>query len=301
MCDFHLSCEMYYDSMQVWLLEMNCNPALHTNCEVLKEVVPRTVTETLGENVSSFNNVYLSQVQSLLVLLLWAAQQNDSSWFSDLAIEIFNKCRCGIKLLPLSSHNDFVLLHCGDTAGMSLPKQRSRTAGPLRTACSKSRSSSKRTQQAGNISGCSWMSKKCPAPSLTISSNSPGAFIHTSPPVLQPRQHLANEHATSFVSANRLVPFSGASFLSSSSATADGEVVETAQAAQFHQSKLQSNKSIPTHMTCTSQQSEVTSDLSKPEHAMPKTAIISLSSPILNDDSGMIEAGQARQLDAQSE
>lgn len=42
---------MYYDSMQVWLLEMNCNPALHTNCEVLKEVVPRTVMETLGENV----------------------------------------------------------------------------------------------------------------------------------------------------------------------------------------------------------------------------------------------------------
>lgn len=28
---------------------MNCNPALHTNCEVLKEVVPRTVAETLGQ------------------------------------------------------------------------------------------------------------------------------------------------------------------------------------------------------------------------------------------------------------
>lgn len=35
--------------LKVWLLEMNCNPALHTNCEVLKEVVPRTVVETLGE------------------------------------------------------------------------------------------------------------------------------------------------------------------------------------------------------------------------------------------------------------
>lgn len=30
-------------------MEMNCNPALHTNCEVLKEVVPSTVMETLGE------------------------------------------------------------------------------------------------------------------------------------------------------------------------------------------------------------------------------------------------------------
>lgn len=35
--------------LQVWLLEMNSNPALHTNCEVLKEVIPGVVTETLGE------------------------------------------------------------------------------------------------------------------------------------------------------------------------------------------------------------------------------------------------------------
>ncbi len=28
---------------------MNCNPALHTNCEVLKEVIPNTVVEALGE------------------------------------------------------------------------------------------------------------------------------------------------------------------------------------------------------------------------------------------------------------
>lgn len=34
---------------QVWLLEMNSNPALHTNCEVLKEVIPGVVMETLGE------------------------------------------------------------------------------------------------------------------------------------------------------------------------------------------------------------------------------------------------------------
>lgn len=35
--------------VQVWLLEMNSNPALHTNCEVLKEVIPGVVIETLGE------------------------------------------------------------------------------------------------------------------------------------------------------------------------------------------------------------------------------------------------------------
>lgn len=34
---------------QVWLLHMNCNPALHTNCEVLKEVIPSIVVGTLGQ------------------------------------------------------------------------------------------------------------------------------------------------------------------------------------------------------------------------------------------------------------
>lgn len=66
-----------YDSMQVWLLEMNCNPALHTNCEVLKEVVPKTVTETLGEDVhcngSRCNNVYVAQGQSPSLLVLQAS------------------------------------------------------------------------------------------------------------------------------------------------------------------------------------------------------------------------------------
>lgn len=45
------SSELTASSCQVWLLEMNCNPALHTNCEVLEEVVPRTVVETLGQLV----------------------------------------------------------------------------------------------------------------------------------------------------------------------------------------------------------------------------------------------------------
>lgn len=192
----------------------------------------------------------------------------DSFCFSDLVMEIFNKCRRGLKLLPLSSQNDFVLLHCGDKSSVSLTQQRSRTAGPLRTACSKSRSSSKRTQQAVNISDCSWMSTKSPASSLNISSNSTDAFV-TSPPI-----------------------------------PAYCEFLETTQGtkpAEYHQSQLDSNKGIPTHMECTWQQPDVTSDLSMPEHAMAKTAIMSLSSSMLNDDSSMIEAGQAEQMDAQNE
>ncbi|CAJ1055374.1 protein polyglycylase TTLL10 isoform X6 [Xyrichtys novacula] len=72
-CDF-----MVDEDFKVWLLEMNCNPALHTNCDVLKEVIPRTVVETL-----------------------------------DLSLEIFNKCRLRQKILPLQSQREFVLLYKG--------------------------------------------------------------------------------------------------------------------------------------------------------------------------------------------
>lgn len=156
------------------------------------------------------------------------------------------------------------------------------------------------------------MPEKCPTTSFTISPNSPGAFLHNSPPILQPKKNGANEHATSVTSPNRLGPFSGSSFLLSSLDTADGEVLETAQKTQgtepteYPQSQLQSNKPLPTHMECTWQQPVVTYDLSEPEHAMAKTAIISLSSPRLNDVSNVMaklttEAGQAKQMDAQKE
>ncbi|PKU36627.1 inactive polyglycylase ttll10 [Limosa lapponica baueri] len=32
----------------VWLLEMNANPALHTNCQVLRDIIPTVVYESLG-------------------------------------------------------------------------------------------------------------------------------------------------------------------------------------------------------------------------------------------------------------
>ncbi|XP_076022340.1 protein polyglycylase TTLL10 [Genypterus blacodes] len=72
-CDF-----MIDENFKVWLLEMNCNPALHTNCEVLKEAIPLTVVETL-----------------------------------DITLEIFNKCRLRQRILPLVSQREFVLLYSG--------------------------------------------------------------------------------------------------------------------------------------------------------------------------------------------
>lgn len=38
--------------LQVYLIEINVNPALHTNCEALKEVIPGVVEETLCKSVA---------------------------------------------------------------------------------------------------------------------------------------------------------------------------------------------------------------------------------------------------------
>ncbi|XP_069320738.1 inactive polyglycylase TTLL10 [Eulemur rufifrons] len=73
-CDFLID-----ENFKVWLLEMNSNPALHTNCEVLKEVIPGVVVETL-----------------------------------DLALETFQKSLRCQKMLPLLSQRRFVLLHNGE-------------------------------------------------------------------------------------------------------------------------------------------------------------------------------------------
>ncbi|NWH82829.1 TTL10 polyglycylase, partial [Piaya cayana] len=41
-CDFLID-----ENFKVWLLEMNSNPALHTNCKVLREIIPAVVYESL--------------------------------------------------------------------------------------------------------------------------------------------------------------------------------------------------------------------------------------------------------------
>ncbi|XP_055984305.1 inactive polyglycylase TTLL10 [Sorex fumeus] len=73
-CDFLID-----ENFKVWLLEMNSNPALHTNCEVLKNVIPTVVMETL-----------------------------------DLALETFQKSLHSQRMRPLLSQRHFVLLHNGE-------------------------------------------------------------------------------------------------------------------------------------------------------------------------------------------
>ena len=44
-------------SHQVWLIEVNVNPALHTNCATLQALVPSLLTETLGRPVLQYYNL----------------------------------------------------------------------------------------------------------------------------------------------------------------------------------------------------------------------------------------------------
>ncbi|XP_009323540.1 PREDICTED: inactive polyglycylase TTLL10 [Pygoscelis adeliae] len=77
-CDFLID-----ENFKVWLLEMNANPALHTNCEVLRDIIPTVVYESL-----------------------------------DLVLEVFNKCLKGQSVLPLDTLCHFVLLYHEDAADL---------------------------------------------------------------------------------------------------------------------------------------------------------------------------------------
>ncbi|KAM4015806.1 inactive polyglycylase TTLL10 isoform 2-T10 [Anomaloglossus baeobatrachus] len=92
-CDFLID-----DDFKVWLLEMNCNPALHTNCEVLKDVIPSVVNETL-----------------------------------DLALEIFNKSLKGHRIFPLNTQSKFILLYNGETNEQTIKFYWPRSSSPVKT------------------------------------------------------------------------------------------------------------------------------------------------------------------------
>eukprot|EP00116_Pleurobrachia_bachei_P002337 sb/3462599/ len=66
---------MLDDNLNVWLIEVNTNPALHTNCGVLEQMLPSLINETLG-----------------------------------ISIELFDKKRSGEAMFPIQSANNFELL-----------------------------------------------------------------------------------------------------------------------------------------------------------------------------------------------
>ncbi|XP_072040892.1 LOW QUALITY PROTEIN: uncharacterized protein [Amphiura filiformis] len=66
---------------KIWLIEINVNPALHTNCKELKSLLPGMIEETL-----------------------------------DIVLEINEKSRRNRPIMPLASKRNFVLLHNGSSS-----------------------------------------------------------------------------------------------------------------------------------------------------------------------------------------
>ncbi|KAK3594973.1 hypothetical protein CHS0354_019895 [Potamilus streckersoni] len=87
---------MVDSDMKVTLIEVNVNPALHINCEALKEVIPGVVEESLY-----------------------------------LTIECFEKSRRNQALLPLSSLKSFTILYCGNRPNVMIPRQ-TRSVSPVK-------------------------------------------------------------------------------------------------------------------------------------------------------------------------
>ncbi|KAM6046104.1 inactive polyglycylase TTLL10 isoform 1-T2 [Theristicus caerulescens] len=108
-CDFLID-----ENFKVWLLEMNANPALHTNCKVLRDIIPTVVYESL-----------------------------------DLVLEVFNKRLKGQSVLPLERLCHFVLLYHEDAADLG-QKQPSK----LRTGLCTGRFLRPQTGSTGHFGQC---------------------------------------------------------------------------------------------------------------------------------------------------
>ncbi|KAK2885605.1 hypothetical protein Q8A67_016442 [Cirrhinus molitorella] len=245
-CDFLID-----EDFKVWLLEMNCNPALHTNCEVLKDVIPQTVTEAL-----------------------------------DLTLEIFSKSCCGLKLLPLNSQRDFLLLYSGET--VAITKQRHKTTGPFSTLHPKTSSThissdkpvaiATQTGKSSNrASKYSETQAKCPVPSTAVLSST--ALFNTVPPSQQPVE----------------LPVKQNSSISQKSLTSKAQ--ETNQ-PRPHRPKPVRSRVVLQLSKCTWQQPVVISNPNVPPQPV-RSAIGSLSTPALSKGSNSTQrlGAQSRQTD----
>lgn len=72
-----------------------------------------------------------------------------------LTLEIFSKCHCGLKLLPLASKRNFVLLYDEETALVPALSRRSKTAVHCRAQRLNSASTTSRTQKAESVASVS--------------------------------------------------------------------------------------------------------------------------------------------------
>ncbi|XP_056589646.1 protein polyglycylase TTLL10 isoform X2 [Triplophysa dalaica] len=245
-CDFLID-----ENFKIWLLEMNSNPALHTNCEVLKEVIPSTVTETL-----------------------------------DLALEIFKKCCCGQKLLPLNNQRDFVLLYDGES--MAMKKQIQKTSGSVARF---NPNNTCKTYKSTLIATPAWkstnMGGKCPISGITteppakrLATSTVSVWSNTSPLSQQPIE----------------LPYRP---LGGAAVTKKARIPRTQETNQLrpHQPKP-ARARVELHLSKCTWHEPVTSNLNVPPHVLPvRSAIRSLSTPSLSKASTQGVGAQSMLID----
>lgn len=207
-------------------------------------------------------------------------------FISDLTLEIFNKSCCGLKLLPLISQRDFLLLYSGET--VAITKQRHKTTGPFSTLHLKSSSTHMNTNKTvanatqtekstNRASKYSETQAKCPVPSTTILSSF--ALSNTIPPSQQTVELPMKEPS----------PISQKPLIS--------KAQETNQ-PRPHQSKPQRSRVELQLSKCTWQHPAVISNLNVPPQPV-RSAIRSLSTPALSKGSNTTQrlGAQGRQTD----
>ena len=90
-------------ALQVWLIEVNINPAMHINCNVLKDVVPPVLEETLG----TCGYCYMIEIVYVKLATILSCD------LLAIAVEVWSKSRRSKSLFPLQSQRSFVTLWNG--------------------------------------------------------------------------------------------------------------------------------------------------------------------------------------------
>jgi len=55
---------------QIWLIEVNANPCLATNCQVLKTVIPHVVQEALCKHASTRRAYHADFVIIIIIIII---------------------------------------------------------------------------------------------------------------------------------------------------------------------------------------------------------------------------------------
>lgn len=214
------------------------------------------------------NNVILKRGVTTLIC---RCDTEASFLFLDLALEIFKKCCCGQKLLPLNNQRDFVLLYDGESTAMK--KQMQKTSGSVARF---NPNNTCKTYKSTLIATPAWkstnMGAKCPINGITteppakrLATSTVSVWSNTSPLSQQPIELPYRPLGGAAVTKKTRIP----------------RIQETNQ-LRPHQPKP-ARARVELHLSKCTWHEPVTSNLNVPPHVLPvRSAIRSLSTPSLS-------------------